>query len=85
MQGHGISASSHGGHCEELGSPDIRGQKKGLSITRCIIEFGQIEGFGKKPSLLDVKTPPQDMGSGVTSFFRSLQPCLAKCTLQMVT
>jgi hypothetical protein len=30
-----------------LGSDDPRMQKMPLSITRCIVQFGPIEGYGK--------------------------------------
>jgi hypothetical protein len=31
----------------ELGSIDLRRQKIALSITRCIVQFGRIQGYGK--------------------------------------
>jgi hypothetical protein len=35
-----------------FGSADLRRHKIGLSITRCIIEFGQIEAYGKNTAIL---------------------------------
>ena len=32
-----------------------------LSITICIVQFGEIAQYGKKPTLLDLNEPPQHL------------------------
>jgi hypothetical protein len=43
----------------ELGSADVRRQKMGLSITRCIVQFGEIARYGKKSPLFRENLRPQ--------------------------
>ncbi|UCC95892.1 MAG: hypothetical protein JSW40_03865, partial [Candidatus Omnitrophota bacterium] len=39
-----------------------------LSITRCIVQFGEIVGYGKKSTLLRCTKPPQDIVALPPSF-----------------
>jgi hypothetical protein len=41
-------------------------------ITKRIVKFTQIEGFGKKPPLLGVMKRPQDMGFGATNSLKDI-------------
>ena len=44
-------------------------------ITTCIVHFGEIQGYGRQPSLLGFRKEPQD----VVASLPSIQPRLAKC------